>query len=99
MCWMLREAELAILSTTHVRIDHILKRVRLRIPVSKKDQEGEGVQRVLQCLCGEGRCKPECPYEVAHDLLDKLQRRSAGASKLCVAKQGKLATKARLVAS
>ena len=99
MCWMLREAELAILSTTHVRIDHILKRVRLRIPVSKKDQEGEGVQRVLQCLCGEGRCKPECPYEVAQDLLDKLQRRSAGASKLCVAKQGKLATKARLVAS
>ena len=96
MCWMLREAELAILSTTHVRIDHILKRVRLRIPVSKKDQEGEGVQRVLQCLCG---CRPECPYEVAQDLLDKLQRKSAGASKLCVAKQGKPATKAKLVAS
>ena len=99
MCWMLREAELAILSTTNVRADHILKRVRLKIPVSKKDQEGEGVQRVLQCLCGEGRCKPNCPYEVAQDLLDKLQRRSVGASKLCVAKHGKLATKARLVAS
>ena len=99
MCWMLREAELAVLSTTHVRIDHILKRVRLRIPVSKKDQEGEGVHRVLQCLCGEGRCRPECSYEVAQDLLDKLQRKSAGASKLCVTKQGKPATKAKLVAS
>ena len=58
-CWMLREAEIAILSTPDVRVDYVLKRVRLRIPVSKKDQEAEGVQRVLQCLCGGGGCTPE----------------------------------------
>ena len=98
-CWMLREAEIAILSTPDVRVDYVLKRVRLRIPVSKKDQEAEGVQRVLQCLCGEGGCKPDCPYEVAQDLLDKLQGLAGGASKLCVARGKKEATKAMLVAS
>ena len=98
-CWMLREAEIAILSTPDVRVDYVLKRVRLRIPVSKKDQEAEGVQRVLQCLCGEGGCKPDCPYEVAQDLLDKLQRLAGGASKLCVARGKKEATKSMLVAS
>ena len=96
-CWMLREAEIAILSTPDVRV--VLRRVRLRIPVSKKDQEAEGVQRVLQCLCGEGGCRPDCPYEIAQDLLDKLQRLAGGAAELCVARGKKEATKAMLVAS
>ena len=98
-CWMLREADLSVLSTPDVRVDYVLKRVRLNIPVSKMDQEAEGVQRVLQCVCGDGGCHPDCPYNVAQDLLDKLQRLASGASKLCVAKGGKTATKAMLVSS
>ena len=62
MNWMLREIELAAVMTEHIVMNYQNKQVSLRLEVSKTDQEGSGIMRTLQCLCGEKKCHPECPF-------------------------------------
>ena len=60
---MLREIELADLTTEDFTMDHLSRRVTLYLKMSKMDSEGKGVRRTLQCFCPRGkRCDSECPY-------------------------------------
>ena len=92
--WMLREIELSNLLGEHISVDEPLKRVTLSLPSSKTDQKGEGVSRVLQCLC-EDKCKKSCPVEVTKALLKGMEDCLFDAP--CSLANGKKASKAQLV--
>ena len=49
--WMLREIELSNLRVQDIEFQEQL--ARLRLPVSKCDQSGEGVVRTMHCICGQ----------------------------------------------
>eukprot|EP00435_Cladocopium_sp_Y103_P025351 s1252_g6.t1 len=95
--WMLREIELADLTTGDVTIDHMSKKVSLHIKISKTDSEGRGVNRTLQCLCTSNKCDPECPYALSKDILEKVEKYSGTGSWLSMDKTRKQATKAQIV--
>eukprot|EP00435_Cladocopium_sp_Y103_P076222 s94_g82.t1 len=94
--WMLREIELALVEKDHIRLNFDTKRVTFILPMSKTDQEGNEVRRVLQCLCPNKICDVSCPFFVAVRLLDKMI--ALGWNKASVLNNGKQATKAQLVA-
>eukprot|EP00435_Cladocopium_sp_Y103_P069440 s29_g33.t1 len=70
--WMLREIELALVAKDHIKLNFETKRVTFTLPMSKTDQEGNEVRRVLQCLCPNKICDVSCPFFVAVRLLDKM---------------------------
>ena len=72
MVWMLREIEIAAISTGDFLVNHLEKRVSLLWKSSKKDQEGLRIKRTLQCLC-EGECAVECPFKVTLDLIKAVE--------------------------
>ena len=92
--WMLREIELSNVLLEHIAFDPAKKRVTLQLPHSKMDQQGEGVSRVLQCLC-EDRCLRSCPMKVTLNLLEGTK--AWNFDRPCSTTQGKQATKAQLV--
>eukprot|EP00435_Cladocopium_sp_Y103_P063023 s871_g24.t1 len=93
--WMLREIELALVAKDHIKLNFETKRVTFTLPMSKTDQEGNQVRRVLQCLCPNKICDVSCPSFVAVRLLDKMI--ALGWNKASVLNNGKQATKAQLV--
>eukprot|EP00435_Cladocopium_sp_Y103_P068073 s699_g31.t1 len=94
--WMLREVELAAVTKDHIHLEFGTKRVRLTLPVSKGDQEGTVVKRVLQCVCEQQVCDISCPFYVSVRLVDRMV--ALDMEEACVTHRGKLATKAQLVA-
>ena len=92
--WMLREVELAAIERKHVEIDFEKRICKFTLPVSKTDQSGESVTRLLQCLCAEG-CTPNCPVFVSLQLLDGMVRLNTEFAN--VTKDGKRANKGQIV--
>ena len=73
MVWMLREIEIAALSTEDIVVDYVGKKVTLVWQFSKKDQEALGIKRTLQCLCGQS-CSGECPFWVSTQLVNAVEK-------------------------
>ena len=73
MVWMLREIEIAALSTEDIVVDYVGKKVTLVWQFSKKDQEALGMKRTLQCLCGQ-LCSGECPFWVSTQLVNAVEK-------------------------
>jgi len=63
--WMLREIELALLTKDHLKVDVECRSVVLTIPVSKTDQTGLTMTRMLQCLREGKDCSTGCPLRVS----------------------------------
>jgi hypothetical protein len=59
--WMLREIELARLTSEDIAFDIKGRTVSLTLQGSKMDQSAKGVTRTLQCLCKDS-CDLRCPY-------------------------------------
>eukprot|EP00435_Cladocopium_sp_Y103_P074181 s120_g47.t1 len=95
--WMLREIELAGITTEDLMMDHLSKKVTLHLRMSKTDSEGKGVRRTLQCLCTGKCCDWECPYVLSKDLVEKVEGFNGTASALTLTKGKKLATKDQIV--
>ncbi len=87
MIWMLREIELAAMNVSDVLIDYMSKKVTVTIRTSKMDAEAKGVRRTLQCLCQEGTCHRECPFDVSAKLVSLVERFNGTDSKLALTKR------------
>ena len=97
MVWMLREIELAAMYVNDVLIDYINKRVTVTIRTSKMDAESKGVRRTLQCLCQEGKCHKECPFEVSAKLVGLVENFNGTDSKLALTKRKSTPSKYAMV--
>ncbi|CAJ1436242.1 unnamed protein product [Effrenium voratum] len=97
MMWMLREVEVASLKQGDLLINEQEKRVILNLNESKKDQEGRGVKRVLQCTCAEA-CDWACPLANAKALSPAKGAVDLEAP-LCLTVGGTCPTKSQVVAS
>ena len=95
--WMLREIELANLTTKDIILDHTGKRVTLNIRVSKMDPEAKGVKRTMQCLCTGNDCTKECPFAVSMDLLVKTEKFGGTGSGLSMMRDKSTASKSQIV--
>eukprot|EP00435_Cladocopium_sp_Y103_P008965 s2500_g2.t1 len=93
--WMLREVELAAIQKSHIKLLFDTKVIKFTLPVSKMDQGGHSVTRVLQCLCNKSVCDVACPFFVTVRLLDRMA--ALGLERACVTQAGKAATKAQLI--
>eukprot|EP00435_Cladocopium_sp_Y103_P027474 s2680_g6.t1 len=89
--WMLREIELAAVTKDHMSLEFAPKRVRL----SKTDQEGAEIKRVLQCVCDQKICDISCPFYVSMRLVDRMV--ALGLSRACVTQKWKAASKSQLI--
>ena len=94
--WMLREIELAAIRRKHIKLDFEHKRVTFVLPISKNDQEGFVVKRVLQCLCDERVCRTSCPFYTSLRLVDRMV--ALGIDLACTSQKKSAATKAQLIA-
>lgn len=92
MVWLLREIELSRVTTSDVMLDFINKRVTLCWRSSKTDQVGQGVHRVLQCLCGSV-CSDTCPFKVSKELVERVEKAQGASSPLSLDKSGEAASK------
>ena len=94
--WMMREIELASLTTDDVKFDSVNRLVTLFWRESKKDSEGFGLARTLQCVCTAG-CDLRCPYSVLETLANYATLKGAQKGCLALNKKGKQASKSELV--
>ena len=94
--WMMREIELASLTTEDVKFDSSNRLVTLFWRESKKDSEGFGLARTLQCVCSSG-CDLRCPYAVLETLVNYATLKGAYKGCLTMNKKGKQASKSELV--
>ena len=94
--WMLREIELAELSTEDVSLDPVSMSVRLNLKQSKIDTEAYGITRTLQCICN-GACDLKCPYRVLEVLVSRATLRGTDRGRLAQTDEGKTPTKAEIV--
>ena len=94
--WMMREIELASLTTADVKFDSVNRLVTLFWRESKKDSEGFGLARTLQCVCTSG-CDLRCPYAVLETLANYATLKGAQRGCLAMNKKGKQASKSELV--
>ena len=95
--WMLRRIETNLVEDHRIQLDFERRKVTLNLPVSKTDQKGEGVRRVLQCTCSTKVCNIACPFYVSARLLDAMAKLDT--KKACVLRGGKLANKNQLTHS
>eukprot|EP00435_Cladocopium_sp_Y103_P072097 s218_g39.t1 len=96
--WMLREIELAGLSSGDIEFDSATRTVTLLWRESKMDTSASGIKRTLQCVCPEG-CDMRCPYAVLETLVSCAALKGAEGASLAVTKGGKPATKSDIVKS
>eukprot|EP00435_Cladocopium_sp_Y103_P018170 s553_g4.t1 len=96
--WMLREIELAGLSSSDIEFDGATRSVTLVWRESKMDTSAAGVRRTLQCVCPAG-CDMRCPYAVLETLVNCAALKGAKGASLAVTKGGKPATKSDIVKS
>ena len=95
--WMMREIEIAALTSKNVHFEDKNRLVTLVWTESKGDQEGASVSRTLQCLC-PGACDMACPYAVLEVLVNHACLQGNEGAALSVCDNGNRATKAQLVA-
>ena len=93
--WMLREIELSLIKLEHLKLDMENKRVTLTIPVSKTDQGGATVTRILQCMCDGNTCCTGCPMRISAKLVFKAE--DAGHNFVAYTNKGKKATKSQVI--
>ena len=67
--WMMREIEIAALTTENFNFNRSLRTVTLTWFECKTDQEGATISRVLQCQCDDSSCGLRCPYDNAMQLV------------------------------
>ena len=79
--WMLRSVEAAGVQVDHVSLEWKLKQVKLFIPRSKKDQQGKGASRTLQC-CNLQECSRSCPWNPAAPAMSQHHRLLGGSLSL-----------------
>ena len=96
--WMLREIEIADLTTKDVTLDSETRTVFLNLKVSKTDQAARSVKRALQCLC-DGACDIRCPFAVMEVLVHTALLRGTKDGHLAYTSDKSTATKAELVDS
>ena len=94
--WMMREIELSNLRTEDIKFDCANRMVTILWRESKKDTEGIGISRTLQCLCENG-CDLKCPYAVLETLVNHPTLRGTPMGAIAIGKKGRLATKADIV--
>ena len=95
--WMMREIEIAALTSRNVAFDDRARLVTLTWRESKMDQEGATISRTLQCLCS-GSCDISCPYAVLEVLVNQACLQGNEGAALSVSEEGTVATKAQLIA-
>ena len=95
--WMMREIEIAALTSRNVAFDDKTRLVTLTWRESKMDQEGATISRTLQCLCS-GSCDISCPYAVLEVLVNQACLQGNEGAALSVSGEGTVATKAQLIA-
>lgn len=95
--WMMREIEIAALTSKNVTFDDKSRLVTLTWRESKMDQEGATISRTLQCLCS-GSCDIACPYAVLEVLVNQAGLQGNEGAALSVSAEGTVATKAQLIA-
>ena len=97
--WMLREIELRNMRTKHVKVRDSKKEVSIVLPLSKCDQQGEGVMRTLAC-CNHTPCKEWCPYALAKMILaERCRSDMLGLSWLFPSKWRQCTTKSGMIDS
>ena len=94
---MMREIEIAGLTTEDVNFDRTNKVVTLRWTVSKTDTKAQGVYRALQCICGQAKCDLKCPYAVLDLLCKHAQARGGDEGFLSMTVDGAQGTKKEIV--
>ena len=94
--WMMREIEIAALTSKNVIFEDKNRLVTLVWYESKGDQEGATISRTLQCLCQEA-CDMSCPYSVLEVLVNHACLQGNEGAALSVCRDGSRATKAQLV--
>ena len=93
---MLRELEIASMTSRDVSFDAKERTVTLTLMVSKTDTAAGTVSRTLQCLCQEG-CDLRCPFAVLEALVNKAMLRGTKEAFLAYTREGWPATKAEVV--
>ena len=96
--WMMREIEVANMTTNDILLDHLSRKVTVSWKASKQDHSNQGVRRTLQCTCNK-RCIKECPFSVSYDLVKKVEGTNGTSSNLVTTRNGKEPTKALLISS
>ena len=95
--WMMREIEIAGLTTDDVNFNKDNRVVTMSWRVSKTDTAAEGTHRALQCICNSRTCDLKCPYAVLEVLCNKARMTYGEVKFLAVTKGGIPATKKELV--
>ena len=95
--WMMREIEIAALTTNDVIFDKTNRVVSLVWRVSKTDTKAEGMRRALQCLCQQNQCDLRCPYAVLEALCNKAKLSNNVDDLLAADQKGYPATKRDIV--
>ena len=67
--WMMREIEIAALTAEDIKFEEASRMVTINWKESKKDAEGLGISRTLQCVCEHG-CDLRCPFAVLESLVN-----------------------------
>ena len=96
--WMMRELEVASLTTNSIQFSTNDRSVMVSWEASKNDVTATGTKRVLKCVCDDN-CDLRCPYEVLLFLVTKAKERSSKETFLAVDTVGNPATKAQVVGS
>ena len=96
--WMMRELEVAALTTDLIQFSKADRSVMVTWEVSKTDPSAAGIKRVLKCVC-DGDCDLRCPYEVLLFLVTKAKERRTHPCYLALDDQGFTVSKAQVVAS
>lgn len=94
--WMLREIEVANLTSTGIKFDPSGRIVSMFFRESKTDSEGFGVTRTLQCMC-EGGCDLRCPYTVLGVLVNNAALKGATKGDPATTPKGSVASKSDVV--
>ena len=89
--FMMREIELAALTTKDLKLDESKRLVTVTWRESKMDQEGASISRSLQCIC-ESQCTIDCPFSVAEVMLNSTMLRGAPQGHIALCNDGTVST-------
>ena len=96
--WMMREIELANLTSSNITFDSTNRTEAVVWRESKNDTEGASVTRTLQCIC-QGGCDLSCPYAVLETLVSFAALKGSKGAYLAFTTKGTRATKSDIVRS
>ena len=94
--WMMREIEIASLTAEDIKFEESTRMVTINWKESKKDAEGHGISRTLQCVCETG-CDLRCPFAVLESLVNLAALRGNPGGHIASNRKGKPASKSDIV--